>query len=237
MTTAAPSVAFEHPSDRRDLLAAKRGKVRFLAVPSMRHLAVDGTGTPGGDEFREAFGALYPVGYTLHFALKARGVTASVGALEGLWWVDREEPIPPEAFGPAGAAERTGADAAAMEPASPVAAAEPARPWSWRLLLPVPDEASDEEVAAAIAEVDRKKAPPALARLHVLTWEEGPSAQVLHVGPYDAEPATIASLHRAIADAGLRPRGCHHEIYLGDPNRSAPERLRTIIRQPVEPAG
>jgi hypothetical protein len=170
----------------------------------MRHLALDGTGAPGGDEFREAFGALYPVGYTLHFALKTRGVSAPVGALEGLWWIDREEP---------------------------------ARAWSWRLMLPVPPDATDDDITSAIAEVERKKAPPALPRLHVLAWEEGPSAQVLHVGPYDAEPATIEALHRAIADAGLVPRGCHHEIYLGDPSRSAPERLRTIIRQPVQSAG
>jgi hypothetical protein len=227
MTATASSVSFESPADHRDLLSGRHGNVRFIDVPRMRHLAVDGTGAPGGDEFREAFGVLYPVAYTLHFALRARGVSAPVGALEGLWWIGREEPIPPAAFvvaGPDGTDE------------SGAAAPVPVRPWTWRLMLQVPPEAAGEEIDAAIAEVERKKSPPALGRLHALDWTEGPSAQILHVGPYDAEPATIEALHRAIADAGLVPRGCHHEIYLGDPNRSAPARLKTILRQPVEPA-
>lgn len=213
---ATATVAFDHPTDLRDLLAAKAGRVRFLDVPECRSFIVEGTGEPGGAEFREAFGALYPVAYTLHFGLKRRGVKAPVGALEGLWWLDHRGPLSPEEF--------------AAPTASP-------RAWQWRLLLPVPAEATDEEIAAAIAEVERKKAPPALARLRVERWAEGPSAQILHVGPYDAEPPTIATLHAAIAAAGLRAHGCHHEIYLSDPNRTAPERLRTVIRQPVEPPG
>ena len=206
----ASPVTFDIPSGPRDLVAAKPGRVRFLVVPRTRHFAVDGSGAPGGDEFREAFGALYPVAYTLHFGLRERGVQAPVGTLEGLFHVD----------GPAaGVPAPDGAGDA----------------WTWRLLLPVPAEATDDDIAAAIADVAAKKAPSALARLHVVDWEEGPSAQVLHVGPYAAEPPTIAALHAAITAAGLRPRGLHHEIYLGDPNRTAPERLKTVIRQPVEP--
>ena len=75
---------------------------------------------------------------------------------------------------------------------------------------------------------------PARGGLRVERWREGPSAQILHVGPYDAEVPTIERLHSAISTAGLHPRGRHHEIYLGDPRRSAPEKLRTIIRHPVE---
>ena len=207
-------VTFERPVETHDLLAARRGVVRFLDVPAAGHLAVDGTGQPGGPEFGEAFGALFPVAYTLHFALKRRGVSASIGAIEGQFRFDDREAAAP------------GAIPAAGEPYA----------WQWRLMLPVPAEATDEDVAAAIAEVARKQAPPALARLHLERWVEGPSAQVLHVGPYDRETPTIALLHERIAAAGLRPRGLHHEIYLSDPNRTAPERLRTIVRQPEEPA-
>jgi hypothetical protein len=217
MTTATVGpVPFARPADRRDLLAAKAGQVRFLDVPVVAFFMVEGAGEPGSDEFREAFGALYPVAYTLHFALKKRGVQAAVGTLEGLYWLGEPGPISADMF-----------------------AAPPGGSWalSWCLMLPVPAEATDEEIAAAIAEVARKKSPPGLARLRVERLDEGPSAQILHLGPYDTEQATIATLHGAIAAAGLRPRACHHEIYLSDPNRTAPARIKTIIRQPVEPAG
>jgi hypothetical protein len=93
-----------------------------------------------------------------------------------------------------------------------------------------------ELIAAATAEAARKKALPGLARLEYIRWAEGRCAQLLHIGPYAAEAPSIAALHEAIAEAGYRPHGRHHEIYLGDPRRSAPEKLRTIIRHPVEPA-
>jgi len=137
-----------------------------------------------------------------------------VGASEGLYWFgDVEGPITPAEF-----------------------AQHDMSSWNWRLLLPVPEAATTDEIDAAFAEVARKKAPPALAQLRVERWAEGPAVQTLHVGSYEAEPPTIEALHAAIAAAGLRQRGCHHEIYISDPNRTAPERLKTIIRQPVVPA-
>jgi hypothetical protein len=175
---------------------------------------IDGTGAPGDEPFRAAFGALYPVAYTVHFALKRRGVTAPVGPLESLYWFgDRPGAI--------SADESQGRDPGA---------------WRWRLLLPLPEAATAEEVQSAIREVAAKKAPPSLPLLRSERWAEGRAAQTLHVGPYDKESATIAALHDAIATAGYRPSGPHHEIYLSDPNRTAPERLKTIIRQPIEPA-
>jgi hypothetical protein len=215
MTTTG-AARFDQPIERRDLLSAKADRIRFLEVPDTRFFLVEGTGQAGGTEFTQAFAALYPVAYTVHFALKRRGVQAPVGALEGLFWIGEPGPIT--------------ADQLAATP-------DPSRAWTWHLMLPVPEETTDEEIAAAIADVARKKAPPALARLRVETLAEGPSAQVLHVGPYTTEPGTITRLHAAIDAAGLRPRGCHHEIYLSDPGRTDPERIRTIIRQPVEPAG
>ncbi len=210
-----PSAAFERPTGYRDELVARSDRVRLLLVPERRCFSVDGTDAPGSQGFRDAIASLYPLAYTLHFALKRRGVEAPVGALEGLFWIGQPGPIPPDAYD-AGPGVR-GA-------------------WNWRLLLPVPDAATDAEVDAARADVAARKRPPLLDRVRCERWEEGPAAQIMHVGPYDAERPTIERLHRAIGEDGLRARGCHHEIYLSDPGRTKPERMKTLIRQPVEPA-
>lgn len=207
------AVQFDEPADNAALLAAKAGRTRFLIVPMRRYFMIDGRGAPGSASFQAAFGALFPVAYTVHFVLKGRGVTAPVGASEGLFWFgDTERPITSSDF-----------------------AQHDLNDWNWRLLLPVPDAATDQEIQVAVAEVSRKKAPASLHLLRVESWLEGAAAQTLHVGSYASETTTIAALHDAIAAAGLRRRGCHHEIYLSDPNRTAPDRLKTIIRQPVEP--
>ena len=103
MVSAAPTptaVHFDEPTDDADLLSAKVGRTRFLVVPERRYFMIDGQGEPGGPSFQAAFGALYPVAYTLHFGLKRRGVMAPVGAAEGLYWFgDTEHPITPEEFG------------------------------------------------------------------------------------------------------------------------------------------
>ncbi len=211
--TAQPVVEFEHPEHWEDLLAADADRTRFVYVPYRRYLAIEGDAVPGSDDFQAAIGALYAVGYTLHFALKGRGVSVPVGMLEGVYWMDRPEPIPLERFASEGSVI----------------------PMRWRLLLVTPEEATDEEIEAAIEEAGRRGTAPteALARLACKGWLEGESAQILHVGPYDAEYPTASRLHDAMVAAGLRARGCHHEIYLSAPSE-APERTRTIIRQPVE---
>lgn len=110
-----------------------------------------------------------------------------------------------------------------------------ASPWNWTAMLLQPDVITDELVADAIGEAARKRSLPAVASMRLATFAEGLSAQVLHVGPYADEGPTIAALHGFIAAQGYTRRGKHHEVYLGDPRRSAPDRLRTIIRQPVDP--
>ena len=105
----------------------------------------------------------------------------------------------------------------------------------WQVLIMQPDPIDVELIAAATAEVAGKKRPARPARLEYIRVGGVPVRELLHIGPYAAEAPSIAALHEAIAEAGCRPRGRHHEIYLGDPRRSAPEKLRTIIRHPVEP--
>ena len=205
-----PQTPVFEPVDATTRRRARRDRPRFVDVPECRYFAVDGTGAPGGEAYVGAFRALYPAAYTLHFALKERGVTSPVGSLEGLYW----HPAPDER-GPADA----GPDWST---------------WRWRLMLPIPDAATDDEVREAIRAATRKVGADAMAKLHVWKTIEGHSAQILHVGPYGAEGPTLERLHAAIAGAGLRPRGVHHEVYVSDPNRTPPERLKTIIRQPVE---
>jgi len=209
MTT---SVVFERPADRDAELRGRPGEIRFLETAPIRAVMVDGEGQVGDAAFGARMPGLYATAYGLRFALKRRGVQRRVGMLEGLYWM---------ADGSTDFDAILGPDRGT---------------WRWRLLIALPDEATDQELTTALA-AGRAKMPAELAAdLRVGAFEEGRVAQVLHLGPYAEERPTIERLHAAIAAAGLRPRGRHHELYLGDPRRSAPERLRTLIRQPVEPA-
>jgi hypothetical protein len=202
---------FERPENRAGELAGKAGVVRFLELPPITAVMVDGEGAVGADAFAPVMPGLYGTAYTLRFALKRRGVEEKVGPLEGLYWTadgttDLDVILD---------ADRSG--------------------WRRTLLIALPLAATEDELDAAFAAGQGKMALPDAQRLRLGTLDEGRVAQVLHVGPYSAERETIERLHAALGEAGLRPRGAHHEIYLGDPNRSAPDRLRTILRHPVEP--
>ncbi len=199
-----------------------KGKVEFVDVPELGFVAIDGDGAPGDDAFSSALQALYSVSYTAHFAVKkATGEAPRVMALEALWWLE-------------------GADAQATMERFALGEASTEESdrdqWHWRAMimqLPPIDEAV---IARAISETKAKKDNPALDAVRFERWAEGPSAQVMHIGPYSTEQTSIVELRKAIASHGSRPRGRHHEIYLGDPRTSAPGKLRTILRQPIEPA-
>lgn len=211
MSANAP-IAFERPADRAGELAGRPGVVRFLEVAPVRVVIVDGDGQPGETTFGARMPGLYTTAYSLRFALKRRGVERRVGMLEGLYWtaggaIDLDLILGPDRG-----------------------------TWRWTLFIALPDEATDEELAEALAKGRAKVASEIAANLRIETVAEGPAAQVLYLGPYEDERPTIERLHAAIATAGLRPRGRHHELYVGDPGRAAPAKLRTLIRQPVEPA-
>ncbi len=206
MVTTATRPVFETPGRP----APKPGTVRFVDVPERRCLMVDGAGSPGAPEFQAAIGALYAVAYSLKFMLKRRGVESKVGCLEGLW-------------------TRTG-EASELPLTEPMA--DPTA-WQWTLLIEAPETASAEDIAAAIAEVWRKRPSSAIEHLRCEPFREGHVVEALHVGPYASEPETISRMYAVAAEWGLQPVGPHHEIYLGDPQRSAPERLKTVLRMPV----
>ncbi len=176
-------------------------------VPPMNFLMIDGHGDPNtAQEYKDAIEALYAVAYKLKFmSKKEKGMDYIVPPLEGLWWVENME-------------EFTTEDKSS---------------WDWTLMIMQRESVTQEMFDEALKEVEKKKDPPALSRLRLETYHEGPSVQIMHIGPYDAEGPTIARMHAFIDENGYEPAGKHHEIYLGDPRKVAPERLKTVLRQPV----
>lgn len=184
----------------------------MVTVPKANFVMLDGKGNPNtAPEYTEALQALYNLVYTLKFLPKKSGVGVdfTVMPLEGLWW-----------------AEDTAAFALGRKD-----------DWLWTMMIMVPDGITPGLFARALEQAREKREAPALARIRLEKWKEGRCAQILHLGPYAAEAPTIQKLHAFILESGYEPAGKHHEIYMGDPRRSAPEKLKTIIRQPIKKRG
>lgn len=179
----------------------------LLVVPPIAYLMVDGAGDPDvAPAYVEAVQTLYAVSYGVRGIVKASGGTAwTVMPLEGLWW----------------AQDLTTFTRGRRDD------------WRWTLLIAQHDGVTPELVAQALDAAARKGKAPAAERLRLEVLDEGECVQVLHHGPYSAEGPTIERLHAHAAEAGLTLRGKHHEVYLSDPRRVAPDRMRTILRQPV----
>ena len=190
----------------RGLYASPR-KPTAVEVPELAFLMVDGHGDPNTSaQYRDAVSALFSVSYAARFALKRAGVIDyGVMPLEGLWWV----------------------------PDMATFSTEDKSEWDWTMMIMQPDEVTEAVLAEAKANAAAKRSLQALERLRLERFAEGLAAQVLHVGPYSAEGPTITALHEFISEQGRELAGKHHEIYLGDPARSAPDTLKTIIRQPM----
>lgn len=194
----------------KDLYKA-RDQAEWVDVPAMNFLMIDGEGDPNTSQtYKEALEALYALSYTLKFALKkAQGLDYRVGPLEGLWWADDMAEFSTERKGD----------------------------WKWTMMIAQPEAVTPAWLEQAKEEVRRKKNLPALDRVRLELFHEGLAAQILHIGPYSAEGPTIRKLHEFIRAQGYTLDGTkkkHHEIYMGDPRRAAPEKWRTILRQPVE---
>ena len=106
--------------------------------------------------------------------------------------------------------------------------------WKWRVMILAPKEVTPELFEEAREELRKKKDPPSLEKARLEEYDEGLAAQILHIGPYAEEQPNIQKVHDFIHEQGHELRGKHHEIYLSDPNRTAPERMKTIIRQPAK---
>ncbi|GAA1873315.1 GyrI-like domain-containing protein [Pseudonocardia ailaonensis] len=189
---------------------ARRDTPQLLDVPDLQYLMIDGHGDPNTQVYTHAVEALYPVAYALKFAGKQVGRDHVVMPLEGLWWADDMSTF------------TTARDKTA---------------WDWTMMIMVPEWVTPELFDDAVARVTARSRPARLGDLRLETLAEGRCVQALHIGPYDDEAPLLRHIHHDFIPAhGLAPAGKHHEIYLGDPRRTAPARLRTILRQPVTDA-
>ena len=182
-----------------------------VSVPPLKYLMIDGKGDPNtSPEYVEAIEALYSVSYTLKFMSKNElGQDYVVPPLEGLWWADDMSSF---AKGNKGV-------------------------WKWTAMIMVPDWIKKPMVKAAVKAVSQKKEISKLVELRHETLKEGKCVQILHIGPYDKEGPMLNKMHNEFMPAnGLIFNGKHHEIYMSDPRKVAPAKLRTVVRQPVKKA-
>lgn len=195
-----------------DAYRARRGEFRVVDVPPLQYLMVDGYGDPNvSPDYASGIEALYPLAYALKFASKrVLGRDYVVPPLEGLWWAEDMETF---------------------------TARRDKSQWDWTLMILTPDWIGREAFEEALAAVRAKKAPPRIDDVRLETLEEGLCVQTLHLGPYDDEGPVLERMHdEIIPGEGLRRTGIHHEVYFSDARRTAPARLRTLLRQPVERA-
>lgn len=193
----------------KHLYAPPKNKFTEVDVPKMNFLMVDGHGNPNTSrDFVDAVEALYGMAYTIKFMCKAKPIEQdfTVPPLEGLWWMDNMQEF----------------------------SIENKDKWKWTLMIMQPDCVTPEIVATARENLASKKNPAALPKLRFGAYDEGSSVQILYIGPYADEHETIMKMHEHIFDNDWKLSGKHHEIYLSDPRKTAPEKLKTILRQPIQ---
>ena len=189
-----------------DWYTAPTSKPKLVMLPELNYLMIDGKGDPNTAlEYQQAVEAIYPVAYGIKFKIKREsGTDFGVLPLEGLWWV----------------------------PDMNLFSTDSKDDWLWTSLILQPPIVNKEIFIEVLEDVRKKKDLPALEKIRFESYQEGKTAQIMHLGPYADEAPTIQKLHDFILSQGYHLSGKHHEIYLGDPRRTAPEKLRTIIRQP-----
>lgn len=169
-------------------------------------LTIEGKGAPQSDEFMAKLGALYPLAYGIKMPMKKEGKDFTVAKLEGLWWVESDKPF--------------------ME----VSREE----WRWKLLIRMPEFVTREIFEKAKSEVIKKKGIELVNEVKFEKIKEGRCIQVLHIGPYSAETESWEKIVKLMREKNLVENGPHHEIYLSDPRKVVPEKMKTILRQPAK---
>lgn len=188
---------------------AESGVFRVIDLPEQQYLMIDGHGDPNtSPAYPDALAALYPVAYRLKFTSKRDfGRDYVVPPLEGLWWA---------------------------EDLSSFTAARDKSKWDWTMMILTPDWIDQALFQAATEQVAAKSAPSRLNEVRLEPLAEGRCVQTLHLGSFDDEAAILAELHHEFLPGhGYQPTGTHHEVYFSDPRKVAPERLRTLLRQPI----
>ena len=199
----------------REFYLPSAKEVALVDVPEFLFLALDGVveaGVRPGEavSFQDSMAAMYGVGYALKFMSKLRDddpIDFAVMAVEGLWSTESGSKF----------------DFDWREPSL------------YTLLMMQPDHITAEMFERATADTREKRPNPAIDRLRLERWREGLSIQIMHIGPYADEPATLDKMDAFVEENGYELHGRHHEIYIGDPNRSKPENLKTVLRHAVRP--
>lgn len=200
----------------KHLYAPSAKQAEIIEVPELQFAVIDGHIEPGSEPglspaFGQALEALYGISYTLKFNSKqgVGGATAKIDypvmPLEALWWIEEGE-----------------------------FSLEQKDNWLWSAMIMQPDHITAEMFVQGVAQLRKKRGDsPALALLRLERFHEGLAVQMMHIGPYSEEPATVAKMDALIAAKGYIKHGKHHEIYLGDPRRAAPEKLKTVLRHQI----
>ncbi len=189
-------------------------KPEEVVFEEARFLSITGSGDPSGTEFANNVQALYAVAYSVKFISKAEGNDFVVPKLEGLWWFDEEKYKGISMYEAPTAVSR--------------------KEWQYTLLLRIPDMVKPADITNAIESVIVKKQLNLANSVQIYHLNEGRSVQMLHVGPFDKEVETLTTLQQFMSRTNLKKNGLHHEIYLSDFRKTPPEKLRTILREPVK---
>ncbi len=194
----------------KEFYQPNKNEVVNIEVPEMQFLMIDGIGSPGdSQEYMDALAVLYPVAFKTKFLSKSKGRDYVVPPLEGLWWADNMADFTE------GKRDK----------------------WKWTMMIMQPDWITQDMINEAIVITKEKKPELSnlLPKLRLEKYKEGKVAQIMHIGPYSEEGATVQKVHDFIRKEGGSFNGHnnkHHEIYLSDPRKANPATMKTVIRQP-----
>ena len=180
-------------------------KSEIVEFDTANYLSIEGKGEPAGEVFVNKVEALYPLAYGIKKICKEQNSDFGVPKLEGLWWVEGNTP--------------------ALE--------VPRSEWCWKLLIRMPEFVTEEMMASVQPEVTKKKKNDVIKEIVFEEITEGKCVQIMHIGPYSTEPETINLLMEFMSQNNLSVNGLHHEIYLSDPRKTEPSKMKTLIRYPV----
>ena len=195
----------------RQLYSPSTRNFAVVDVPPMQFLMIDGHGDPNtAQEYQDAIEALYAAAFKVKFiSKKTLDQDYVVPPLEGLWWADDMHTF---------------------------TSRRDKSTWDWTMMIMQPEWITPEMVEESGMQV-AKKVLPALPKLRLENYHEGLSVQIMHVGSYDDEGPKLARMHREwMPDNGYVENGKHHEIYLSDARRVEPDKLKTVLRQPIRKA-
>lgn len=188
-------------------------KPEIVQVEKALYISIEGKGDPSADGFASNVQALYAVAYAIKFIWKEKGRDFVVAKLEGLWWYDENK------FG--------------RPPIEDAPKSIPRSEWEYRLLIRMPDFVVEKDIDTAKSSVVDKKGLDLAGKVMMYEMTEEKCVQMLHVGPFDKEPETLKILAAFIQKNNFLKNGLHHEIYLSDFRKTAPAKLKTILREPV----